>query len=254
MIQLHHGDCLEVMKQIPDASIDLVLTDPPYGTTKNKWDSAINLSDLWSQLSRITKPRSAAVIFAQTPFDKILGASNIAELKYEWIWEKEQGTGHLNSKFCPMKKHENILVFSKSAASFVRNPDDAMLYFPQMSEGKAYTTTKGSLSSNYDAKNDKIVTTVNEGFRYPTSVLKFQRDKEKLHPTQKPVALNEYLVQTYTSKGQTVLDCFMGSGTAGVACRNLGRAFIGIEKDENYFNIAKKRIENGESCYQADLF
>jgi len=242
MFDLMIGDCIKVMSEIPDNSVDMVLVDPPYGSTKNKWDTEIDLGKMWKQVKRITKFNSALVFFAQTPFDKILGASNISELKYEWIWEKEQGTGHLNSKFCPMKKHENILVFSKAAASFVKDNKKAMSYFPVMSEGKSYTQSSGRPSSNYDAKNCKTTITENDGFRYPTSVLKFQRDKEKLHPTQKPIALLEYLIKTYTLKNEIVLDFTMGSGSTGVACRNTNRSFIGIELDPKYFEIAESRI------------
>ena len=243
-MKLMHGDCLELMAQIPDGSVDMVLCDLPYGSTRNKWDSQINLEGLWTAYLRIIKPNGGIVLHAQTPFDKVLGSSQLGLLRYEWVWEKESGTGHLNSKFAPMKSHENVLVFSRAPACYVKDAATAMPYYPQMEAGKAYTATKGSLTDNYDKKWDKIVTTVNLGERFPKTVLKFPRDKEKLHPTQKPVALAEYLVRTYTKAGELVLDNCMGSGTTGVACANTGRNFIGIEKDAKYFAIAKQRVDD----------
>ena len=231
MIDLYNGDCIELMKNIPEKSIDLILCDLPYGTTRNKWDTPIDLESLWKEYERIIKDNGAIVLFAQTPFDKILGASNIKLLKYEWIWEKPQGTGHLNAKKMPLKNHENILVFYKSPPP----------YFPQMLEGKPYTCKSGRGSSNYGEQVS--VVTVNKGERYPVSVLKFNKDKEKVHPTQKPVALCEYFIKTYTKEGATVLDNCMGSGSTGVACVNTNRNFIGMELDENYFKIAEKRVK-----------
>lgn len=229
-IDLRLGDCLEVMKQIPDKSVDAIICDLPYGTTQNKWDSVIPLDQLWAHYKRICK--GAIVLTAQTPFDKVLGASNLSMLKYEWIWKKESGTGFLNAKKAPLKDHENVLVFYEKQAT----------YNPQMRTGfKPYAfVRKNSRSINYGKQVDTIAN--NNGDRYPLSVIEFKRDKDKRHPTQKPVALMEYLVKTYTNEGDTVLDNCMGSGTTGVACKNLGRKFIGIEKDLNYFEIAKKRI------------
>lgn len=240
-MQLLQGDCLELMKDIPDGSVDMILCDLPYGTTLNKWDSVIDLDRMWDQYKRIIKPNGCIALFAQTPFDKVLGASNLSMLKYEWIWEKTMATGFLNSHFCPMKCHENILVFSKAAAAFVRNKNSTMTYNPQMSVGKPYRRTRNTKSTNYN--RDKIVTTDNPGRRYPRDVIRFPHDKEKLHPTQKPVPLLEYLIKTYTNPGQVVLDNCMGSGSTGVACVNTGRDFIGIELDPGYFEIAKNRIE-----------
>jgi site-specific DNA-methyltransferase (adenine-specific) len=240
--ELHLGDCLDLMKQLPDASIDLILCDLPYGTTRNKWDSAISLDALWGHYLRVIRGNGAIVLTAQTPFDKVLGASQIDLLRYEWIWEKEAGTGHLNSKFAPLKSHENVLVFSKGAACHVKDARIAMPYFPQMEAGKPYQTTKGSLTDNYDRKWDKIVTTTNSGERHPKTVLRFNRDKAKMHPTQKPVALMEYLIRTYTKEGDVVLDNCMGSGTTGVACMNTCRRFIGMEMDAGYFAAAQARI------------
>jgi site-specific DNA-methyltransferase (adenine-specific) len=234
MIDLRLGDCLEVMKSIPDKSIDAIICDLPYGTTACKWDSVIPFEPLWEQYKRIIKDNGAIVLTAQTPFDKVLGASNLPMLRYEWIWEKEQGTGGMNANKMPLKKHENVLVFYKKLP----------IYNPQFTDGKPYkmVRNKPNLNSVYGKTGVKnAFVSVNEGKRYPTSILKFNKETG-IHPTQKPVALMEYLVKTYTNQGDTVLDNCMGSGTTGVACKNLGRNFIGIEQDANYFDIAKNRI------------
>ena len=232
MIDLRQGDCLELMKDIPDKSIDMILCDLPYGTTKNKWDSVINLDLLWKQYERIIKDNGCIILFAQTPFDKVLGTSNLKLLKYEWIWQKDNGTGFLNAKKMPLKLHENILVFYKNTPT----------YNPQMRKGfKPYSQKSGRGSSNYGEQIRVI--TENDGTRYPVDIVEFKRDKNKLHPTQKPVALLEYLIKTYTNEGNLVLDNCMGSGSTGVACKNLNRSFIGIELDKNYFKIAKERID-----------
>ena len=231
--KLFKGDCLEIMKDIPDKSVDMILCDLPYGTTKNKWDSIISLDKLWEHYNRIIKDNGAIVLFAQTPFDKVLGVSNIKMLRYEWIWEKEQGTGFLNAKKMPLKNHENILIFYKKPP----------IYNPQMRKGKPYTLERNTFTVNYGKQVD-MVRTENTGERYPLTILKFKRDKEKLHPTQKPVALLEYLIKTYTNESEIVLDNCMGSGSTGVACLNANRKFIGIELDENYYNIACNRINN----------
>jgi len=242
-MQLLQGDCLERMKDIPDGSVDMILCDLPYGTTKNRWDTVIDLDRLWTEYKRIIKEHGCIALFAQTPFDKVLGASNLSMLKYEWIWEKPMATGFLNSHFCPMKCHENILIFSKAAAAFVRDRSHAMAYNPQMTAGKPYKAIQGTKSTNYDAKHLVRMSSDNPGTRYPRDIIRFQHDKEKIHPTQKPVPLLEYLIKTYTNPGQVVLDNCMGSGSTGVACVNTGRDFIGIELDPGYFEIAKNRIE-----------
>ena len=237
--KLLQGDCLELMKGIPDAAVDMVLTDPPYGTTACKWDSVIDLALMWEQLERIIKPNGAIVLTAQTPYDKVLGVSKLKYLRYEWIWEKIGATGHLNAKKMPMKAHENILVFYKNLPT----------YNPQKTKGHKAVN---SYTKQHDADGECYGNTVSVSGggsteRYPRSIQVFSSDKQKsrLHPTQKPVALMEYLIKTYTNAGETVLDFTMGSGTTGVACKNLGRSFIGIEKDEEYFKIAKERITNG---------
>ena len=237
MINLMQGDCLERMKEIPSGSVDMVLTDPPYGTTACKWDSIIPLEPMWEQLKRIIKPNGAIVMTAQTPFDKVLGVSNLRMLKYEWIWEKTQPTGFLNAKRMPMKAHENILVFYNKPPTY--NPQKTKGHKPVNS----YTKSTGD-GECYG--KTKIMSGGGSTERYPRSVQLLPSDKQKtaLHPTQKPVALMEYLIKTYTNEGETVLDFTMGSGSTGVAAKNLNRDFIGIEMDETYFNIAKERIEN----------
>jgi len=231
---LLQGDCLELMKDIPDKSVDMILCDLPYGTTQNKWDSVIDLEMLWKQYTRIIKDNGAIVLTAQSPFDKVLGMSNIKMLKYELIWEKEQGTGFLNAKKMPLKSHENILIFYKKLPT----------YNPQMRTGfKPYVAVRNTATSNYGKQVDSV-TTISNGDRYPLSILKFKRDKDRIHPTQKPVVLMEYLIKTYTNEGDLVLDNCMGSGSTGVACKNLNRNFIGMELDEGYFNMATKRIND----------
>lgn len=242
-MQLLQGDCLELMKDIPDGSVDMILCDLPYGTTRNKWDSVIDLGRMWEQYKRIIKPNGCIALFAQTPFDKVLGASNLSMLKYEWIWEKPKATGFLNSHFAPMKCHENILIFSKAAAAFVRDRSHAMAYNPQMTAGDPYKAINNTKSTNYNFKCLRKIIVENPGTRYPRDIIRFSYDREKLHPTQKPVPLLEYLIKTYTDPGQVVLDNCMGSGSTGVACVNAGRDFIGIELDPDYFGIAKDRIE-----------
>lgn len=238
-INLMNGDCLELMKTIPSGSVDMVLCDPPYGTTSCKWDSVIPFEPMWKELNRIVKPNGAILLFAQTPFDKVLGCSNLKNLRYEWIWIKDSGTGFLNSKKMPLKKHENILVFYNKLPT----------YNPQFTNGKPYIAKSNikddvTVYGNIGAK--ERIFTVSDGRRYPTTTdLNFHRQKDRgLHPTQKPVALLEYLIKTYTNEGDIVLDFTMGSGSTGVAAKNLRRGFIGIEMDEKYFNIAKNRIES----------
>ena len=228
------GDCLELMKEIPDGSIDMILCDLPYGTTRNKWDSVIPFEPLWEQYNRIIKDNGAIVLFAQPPFDKMLGVSNINMLKYEWIWEKEAGTGFLNANKMPLKKSENILVFYKNLPT----------YNPQKTVGKPYKCKQGGDSNNY-GDYDRVVTE-NDGDRFPTNIIKFNRDKNKVHPTQKPVALLEYLIRTYTNEGDIVLDNCMGSGSTCVAAVNTGRHYIGFEKEPKYFDIACQRLDEVE--------
>lgn len=233
-VKLYHGDCLEVMRDIPDKSIDMILCDLPYGTTACKWDSVIPFEPLWEQYNRIIKDKGAIVLFGSEPFSSYLRMSNIKNYRYDWIWEKEQGANFMLCKYQPYKVHETISVFSKKRH----------IYYPQMTEGKPYISGKGT--SGDITGNVKKVQTKNNGTRYPRSIQKFNTNKSKgsLHPTQKPIDLLQYLIKTYTNEGDLILDNCMGSGSTGIACLNTNRKFIGIEKDENYFNIAKRRIED----------
>lgn len=236
---IKQGDCLELMKEIPDKSVDLILCDLPYGTTQNKWDTVLDLEKLWGGYNRIAKDNTPIVLFSQMPFTATLVSSNLPLFKYEWVWKKQQGSGYLNAKKMPLKIHENILVFYKKLP----------LYNPQMRKGfKPYITKRGKDSNNYNEHGHVI--TVSNGERYPIDILEFSRDKEKLHPTQKPIALLEYLIKTYTNEGATVLDNCMGSGSTCVACIHTNRNYIGFELNEAYFNAAKKRIEKEILTYE----
>lgn len=232
--KIYNEDCLKGMEKIPDGSIDMILCDLPYGTTANKWDSVIPFDLLWEQYSRIIKDNGAIVLTAQAPFDKTLGASNIKMFRYEWIWIKDSGTGFFQAKKMPLKNHENILVFYKKLPT----------YNPQMRTGfKPYETKKGHHGTNYGEQDKKVIITKSDGSRYPLTSIKFSRDKG-FHPTQKPVALFEYLIKTYTNKGETVLDNCMGSGTTAIACINTNRNYIGFELDKEYYDKSSERIKN----------
>ena len=233
-MQLIHGDCLEKMKDIPDKSIDMILCDLPYGTTACKWDIIIPFEPLWEQYKRIIKDRGAIVLFGSEPFSSYLRMSNIKQFKYDWIWDKVRPSGFQIAKYNPMKRHEIISVFQ-----------DGSNWYPQ--KEKRDKPVKGRVCSSSDSSplkyNDGKVRVYDE--KNPQSIIVFskQSDGKYIHPTQKPVALLEYLIKTYTLEGETVLDNCMGSGSTGVACLNTNRNFIGIEKDDKYFEIAKKRIE-----------
>ena len=228
---IYNEDCLEGMKRIPDKSVDMILCDLPYGTTRNKWDSIIPLEPLWEQYERVIKDNGAIVLTAQTPFDKVLGVSNLKLLRYEWIWEKNKATGHLNAKKMPMKAHENVLVFYKKLTS----------YIPQGLVKKSIPTVRKASDngSNY-GKSDKEA--IQEYENYPRDILQFPLDAHTTHPTQKPVALFEYLIRTYTNEGETILDNCMGSATTAIAAINTNRNFIGFELDETYHTLANERI------------
>ena len=234
-IELIQGDCLEKMKDIPDKSIDMILCDLPYGTTACKWDMIISFELLWKQYNRIIKDNGAVVLTATNPFSSVLVSSNLKGFKHEWIWQKEIGVGFQVAKYRPMQEHEHVLVFTKNGERVNYYPIKEKRDKPIKSKG---ASTKSG-SSPIDYLNNINITYVD---RYPTSIKRFQRDNNKIHPTQKPVALLEYLIKTYTLEGETVLDNCMGSGTTGVACKNLNRNFIGIELDPEYFKIAEKRI------------
>jgi site-specific DNA-methyltransferase (adenine-specific) len=235
MINLMLGDCLERMKEIPDGSVDMVMTDPPYGTTACKWDSVIPLEPMWEQLKRIIKPSGAIVMTASQPFTSVLGYSNIKWLKYAWVWDKVRPSGFQVAKYRPMMRQEDVLIFGKGKITYNRQmekrdkPISGRVCAPSLSSPLAYND---GVKRIYTEKNPQSILVFNKG-----------SDGKYIHPTQKPVALMEYLIRTYTNEGETVLDFTMGSGTTGVSCVNLGRSFIGIEMDENYFNIASDRIK-----------
>ena len=227
------GDCLEVMKEIPDGVIDMILCDLPYGTTQNKWDSVIAFDQLWLQYWRILKPSGAIVLTAAQPFTSVLVSSQIEFFKYDWVWHKEKGTGHLNAKKMPMRDKEDILVFYKEQCT----------YNPQFETGKPFGNKRGRNAESYgkhEAKNEE-----NKGLRYPKQVLKFNSvGKGGFHPTQKPVSLFEYLIKTYTNEGELVLDNCAGSGTTAIAAENTGRKWVCIEQNEEYATKAVERIQN----------
>ena len=237
--KIYNEDCLEGMKRIQDGSVDAIICDLPYGTTANKWDIIIPLDQLWVQYKRVIKRGAPIVLFAQCPFDKVLGCSNLTWLKYEWIWEKEQGTGILNSHCAPLKIHETMLVFCEKAAS--PSSEDRMIYNPQKIKGKPYIVRGGKNGSSYGSTKD--VKYLNEGMRMPIDIIKFQRDSDSFHHTQKPVDLLRYLIRTYSNEGDTILDNCMGSGTTAVACIREKRHFIGFELNKEYFDKACKRID-----------
>lgn len=233
MIELHNGDCLEVMKAIPDGSVDMVLADPPYGTTACKWDSIIPLEPMWEQLKRIIKPNGAIVMTASQPFTTALIGSAVDIFKYSWVWEKSLKVGFQNANRRPLKKHEDVCVFNTKSY----NPQGLMPYGKENKRSSVGEFSSGVNEQKYTQKYTN----------YPDSVLRFA-SQVGLHPTQKPVALMEYLIKTYTNEGEKVLDFTMGSGTTGVACVNTNRSFIGIELDKNYFDIASARIAETEKA------
>ena len=245
MIELINGDCLEEMKKIPDGSIDLVLTDPPYGTTACKWDTIIPFEPLWEQLKRVTKKNGAIVLFGSEPFSSYLRMSNIKQYKYDWVWVKTQPSGIALANKRPMKYTELIHIFSSGQTAYnkimsERWSHEAKKVVVAGVQGKHHTVNNGAVLNVPDRRfyEPEVVN--------PKDVLFFQSvpngGGNKLHPTQKPVALMEYLIRTYTNEGETVLDFTMGSGTTMLACKNINRNGIGIELDKEYFEIAKKRI------------
>jgi site-specific DNA-methyltransferase (adenine-specific) len=250
MIDLKHGDCLELMKDIPDKSIDMILCDLPYGTTALNWDKQLDFDKLWEQYERIIKDNGIICLFGIQPFTSLLISSKVNLYRYSWIWKKDTATGHLNANYKCLNITEDICIFSKaSVGSLSKNP---IRYYPiglrkinktkKNNPNSTWRQNKGYNSMNNILTSDK--TFVQKYTGYPNNILEFARDKEKYHPTQKPVTLLEYLIKTYTNVNEIVLDNCMGSGSTGVACKQLNRKFIGIELDETYFNIAKERIEN----------
>ena len=242
-VQLYLGDCLDVMKDIPDHSVDLVLCDLPYGTTACSWDIIIPFEPLWEQYHRVLKNEHCPVVlFGTVPFICEMWESNKKEYRHEWIWEKSRSGSAITAKHCPIKIHEHILVFSEKSPN----------YFPIMQDGVPYSRTSTKASRN-DHKFGIIgnVVTQNVGTRFPKTILKFKQNwskQQQVHPTQKPVELCEYLIKTYSNEGDTVLDNCMGSGSTGVAAVKCGRKFIGIEKETEYFDIAERRIKEVEDA------
>lgn len=236
--ELYFGDCLDLMKDIPDNSIDMILCDPPFGTTSNRWDKQLPFDPMWCEYKRIIKDKQTIVIFALEPFATKLRYSNLKNYKYDWIWDKHSTNGFLNAKKRPLKRYENICVFSYGVP----------VYYPQM-EVRGKERNKGAYnhkSGDGDGVYGRYKNLKNKNnIYYPTDILSYSNATRagKIHSTQKPVALLEYLIKTYTNEGETVLDNCMGSGSTGVACVNTGRNFIGIELDEYYYGIAKERID-----------
>lgn len=251
MFKLYNDDCLNIFPKLQDKSVDLILTDLPYGVTNCPWDAIIPFDIMWENINRIIKDNHAIVFFGSQPFTSELIHSNLKSFKYEWIWKKNAGSNFGNVRFQPMKEHENILVFG----------DGKIPYYPIYQEraesGKErvktpvkYNTTRGEC---YSESLNKGMTQKRPELRCPSSVQFFNRERG-LHPTQKPVALLEYLIKTYTLENETVLDFTMGSGSTGVSCYNTNRNFIGIEKDKKYFDITKKRIEECSDFFKpADI-
>lgn len=237
MIELYQGDCLEEMGKVADHSVDMIFTDLPYGTTNNVWDVCVPFEELWKHYKRVLKSGGVVLLFAQMPFGADLINSNRKWFRYEWIWHKTSPVGFLNANRMPLRAHENILVFYEKLPK----------YYPQKTLGKPYTQKTKRGSTNY-LPFRLIPTICRDGMRFPIDVIRFSNanNAKKIHPTEKPIDLLEYMIRTYTDEGETVLDSCMGSGSCGVACQHLGRNFIGIEKDAGYFEAAKERIEEAE--------
>ena len=238
-VKLYKGDCLEIMKQIPNGSIDMILADLPYGTTQNKWDSVLPLDLLWKQYERIIADNGCIVLTADGIFTGVLMMSNPKMFKYKLIWDKKSTTGFLNAKKMPLRRHEDILIFAKGKTT----------YNPIMREGKLRFKGGKKYANNGCYGNFNEMPKEQYNMYYPTSIIEISNanQKAKQHPTEKPVELMEYLIKTYTNENEIVLDNTMGSGSTGVACVNTNRNFIGIEKDEKYFEIAKNRINDSKS-------
>lgn len=240
-IQLMHGDCLVRMAEIPDGSVDMILADLPYGTTACKWDNVIPFEPLWKHYWRVLKPNGAVVLFGNQPFTTKLIQSAFVHFKYCWIWDKHIPRGFQVAKYRPMSQHEEIAVFSQKP----------LRYFPQMEQRekpvryKNYKSSRSATSTDLEDRQTNRTST----HKHPSTLIKglWEANKGKHHPTQKPVALLEYLIRTYTLEGETVLDNTMGSGSTGVAAVNLSRKFIGIEQDDKYFAIAEKRIAEAQT-------
>ncbi len=264
IMKLINDDCLNGMAKLPDKSIDFILTDPPYGTTQCKWDSVIPFEPMWKELKRIVKDKACIALFGSEPFSSALRMSNIKNFKYDWIWEKQKASNFMGAKYSPLKYHEIISIFSNKKHYYKPqkykvlelqdivklNKNDLKILFDSKDYDRYGTVDRRMTINNpitnkqHIGSNIKRTRKADDGFRHPKSILKINKDiNSNLHPTQKPVALLEYFIRTYTDENNCVLDFTMGSGSTGVACKNTNRDFIGIELDQNYFNIAKKRIE-----------
>lgn len=239
MIRLHHGDCLEVMAGLPDASVDMILCDLPYGTTACKWDTVIPFAPLWAQYRRVAKRDAAVVLTASQPFTSALVMSQPRMFRHEWVWQKNCGSNFANLKHAPFKEHESVLVFSEVSPKFYPIRQKRSEAGRAMVLSRSYASQTGGEYINGNLSVDTAKR--DPETRHPSSVQRFAREVG-FHPTQKPVALMEYLIRTYTHEGDVVLDNCMGSGTTGVACANTGRRFVGIERDDKYFAIASERI------------
>ena len=240
--KIYNEDCLEGMKRIPDTAIDMILCDLPYNETGNKWDKKLDLVKLFAEYERIIKEDGCIALTGTFRFGCEL--YNIAKhlYKYDWIWEKDNGTNAPNVKLQPFRIHEYIFIFGKGrVTNGTRTP---MKYNPQKTDGKPYCQNSGRISENWKGGLKNIITDNQDGKRHPKTIQKFKRDKDGLHPTQKPVALFEYLIKTYTLEGETVLDNCIGSGTTAVACINTNRNYIGFEIDKGYYDLAIKRIND----------
>lgn len=241
-IKLYKGDCLEVMDKLIEqgVKVDAIITDPPYGTTACKWDSVIPFDEMWGRIDKLVKKKTPIILFGSQPFTSELIHSNIKNFKHEWIWEKSRSGSAITAKYRPVKIHEDIVVFCKGSP----------YYYPIMEEGEPYSRkSKYNNENNHKYGISSNVETVNKGTRYPKTIKYVKQNwskQQQLHPTQKPVELMEYLIESYTKPGDLILDFTMGSGSTGVACVNTNRNFIGIELDENYFKIAEKRIEEAK--------
>jgi len=247
MLQLIKGECIEVMKTIQDNSIDAIITDPPYGTTACKWDSVIPFEPMWEQLNRIIKPNGAIVLFATQPFTSSLTLSNIKYFRHQWQWIKNKPTGNFSAKYMPMKANEDILVFGLNKVNYypimVKRTEKEFKACYRKNDSKSWGNNIQGQKGHLIKRKSKE----EQWYKYPTNILDMKKDDKrngKNHPTQKPIALMEYLIKTYTNENETVLDFTMGSGSTGVAAKNLKRNFIGIEMDDKYFEIAKERINN----------
>lgn len=251
MIDLRQGDCLELLKEIPDGSVDMVMTDMPYGTTQCKWDTVVDLDALWVEIKRITKPNAAIVMTAAQPFTTTLISSNMKMFRYDLVYEKSHPTGHLNANRMPMRKHENIIVFYRKLPTYnaqktVKAAANVRAHNRKIRVSECYNKYKGDVART---DCDKVL--------FPNSVLQFNNSTtggdKGMHPTQKPVALMEYLIKTYTNEHDVVIDMFMGSGSTGVACVNTNRKFIGIELDPDYFAIAERRINDAMEANETHI-